>query len=245
MNDKRVAVITGGGGGIGKRIAEVLAINGIIISLIDADEGLLENTRKEFEDSGFEVRTLASSVTDEEAMEGIAKEIFGEYDRVDILINNAGITKDGLLLRMKKESWDAVLSVNLTGAFICSRVFSRFLMKSPAGRIVNISSVVGQMGNAGQANYCASKAGIIGLTKSLARELAGKKVTVNAVAPGFIQTRMTDVLSEKVREQMMGMIPLGSFGTVDDIAHAVNFLVSEESGYITGHVLNVNGGMYM
>jgi 3-oxoacyl-[acyl-carrier protein] reductase len=179
---------------------------------------------------------------DAERMIEAAVEKFG---RVDILVNNAGITRDGLLLRMKDEDWDAVLSVNLKGAFICSRAAAKVMMKQRSGRIINIASVVGQMGNAGQANYCASKAGLIGLTKSNARELAKRNVTVNAVAPGFIQTAMTEALSEKVRQELAAQIPLERLGSAEDIANAVVFLAAERSGYITGQVIGVNGGMYM
>jgi 3-oxoacyl-[acyl-carrier protein] reductase len=245
MNDKKVAVITGGGGGIGKKIAEVLAKTGIIVILIDVDQTLLEKTKSEFQSSGFETDVYAASVTDDAAIEMIAKSVFEKFGRIDILVNNAGITKDKLLLRMNREDWNAVIDINLTGVYVCSKVFSRYIMKSHSGRIVNISSVVGQMGNAGQANYSASKAGIIGLTKSIAKELSSKGVTVNAVAPGFIQTRMTDILPDKVKDLLKAMIPLGKLGTVDDIANAVKFLVSDESSYITGQVINVNGGMYM
>jgi len=181
-------------------------------------------------------------VADAERMIGVAVEKFG---RVDILVNNAGITRDALLLRMKDEDWDAVLGVNLKGAFLCSRAAAKVMTKQRYGRIINIASVVGQMGNAGQANYCASKAGLIGLTKSNARELARRNVTVNAIAPGFIATAMTDLLPEKVRLELIAQIPLERLGTVDDIANAVLFLAAEGSGYITGHVLSVNGGMYM
>jgi len=171
-----------------------------------------------------------------------AVEAFG---RVDILVNNAGITRDGLLLRMKEEEWDAVLNVNLKGAFLCTRRVAKVMTKQRYGRIINIASVVGQMGNAGQANYCASKAGIIGLTNSNARELARRSVTVNAVAPGFIATDMTDALPEKVKQELLAQIPLERLGSSDDIAHAVLFLAAETSAYITGQVIAVNGGMYM
>jgi 3-oxoacyl-[acyl-carrier protein] reductase len=171
-----------------------------------------------------------------------AVEAFG---RVDILVNNAGITRDGLIVRMKDDDWDAVLNVNLKGAFLCTRTAFKVMSKQRYGRIINIASIVGQMGNAGQANYCASKAGLIGLTKSNAREMAKRNVTVNAVAPGFIATAMTDALSDKVREELAAQIPLERLGSADDIANAVVFLASEASAYITGQVLAVNGGMYM
>ena len=164
---------------------------------------------------------------------------------MDILVNNAGITRDGLLMRMKDEDWDAVLNVNLKGAFLCSRAASKVMTKQRYGRIINISSVVGQMGNAGQANYCASKAGLMGLTKSNARELAKRNITVNAVAPGFIETAMTDALPEKTRQELTAQIPLERLGTAEDIANIVVFLAAERSGYITGQVIGVNGGMYM
>ena len=167
------------------------------------------------------------------------------YGRLDILVNNAGITRDGLLLRMKDEDWDAVLNVNLKGAFLCTRAAAKVMSKQRYGRIINISSVVGEMGNAGQANYCASKAGLLGLTKSVARELARRNVTVNAVTPGFIVTDMTEALPEKTREELASQIPLGRLGNAEDIAHAVLFLASDGAGYVTGQVLGVNGGMYM
>jgi 3-oxoacyl-[acyl-carrier protein] reductase len=194
---------------------------------------------------GVEALAVQGNVTvaaDAERMIEAAVEKFG---RVDILVNNAGITRDGLLLRMKDEDWDAVLTVNLKGAFICSRAAAKVMMKQRSGRIINIASVVGQMGNAGQANYCASKAGLIGLTKSNARELAKRNVTVNAVAPGFIQTAMTEALPEKVRQELAAQIPLERLGSAEDIANAVVFLAAERSGYITGQVIGVNGGMYM
>jgi 3-oxoacyl-[acyl-carrier protein] reductase len=209
-----------------------------------APEGV-EALANEIKEMGGEALAVQGNVTvaaDTERMIDAAVEAFG---RVDILVNNAGITRDGLLLRMKDEDWDAVLTVNLKGAFLCTRAASKVMAKQRYGRIINIASVVGQMGNAGQANYCASKAGLMGLTKSNARELAKRNVTVNAVAPGFIATDMTDVLPEKVKQELTAQIPLERLGSADDIANAVVFLATERSGYITGQVIGVNGGMYM
>jgi 3-oxoacyl-[acyl-carrier protein] reductase len=209
------------------------------------DQAATEAVVAELQAAGSKALAVVGNVTvpaDVERMIDAAMEAFG---RVDILVNNAGITRDGLLMRMKDEDWDAVLNVNLKGAFLCTRAAFKVMSKQRYGRIINIASVVGQMGNAGQANYCASKAGLIGLTKSNARELAKRCITVNAVAPGFIATAMTDALSEKVREELTAQIPLERLGSADDIANAVVFLAGEQSGYITGHVLSVNGGMYM
>jgi 3-oxoacyl-[acyl-carrier protein] reductase len=209
------------------------------------DQAATEAVVAELQAAGTKALAVVGNVTvpaDVERMIAAATEAFG---RVDILVNNAGITRDGLLMRMKDEDWDAVLNVNLKGAFLCTRAAFKVMSKQRYGRIINIASVVGQMGNAGQANYCASKAGLIGLTKSNARELAKRSITVNAVAPGFIATAMTDALSDKVREELTAQIPLERLGSADDIANAVVFLASEQAGYITGHVLSVNGGMYM
>jgi 3-oxoacyl-[acyl-carrier protein] reductase len=209
------------------------------------DQAATDAVVAELQAAGTKALAVVGNVTvpaDVERMIDAAMEAFG---RVDILVNNAGITRDGLLMRMKDEDWDAVLNVNLKGAFLCTRAAFKVMSKQRYGRIINIASVVGQMGNAGQANYCASKAGLIGLTKSNARELAKRSITVNAVAPGFIATAMTDALSEKVREELTAQIPLERLGSADDIANAVVFLAGEQSGYITGHVLSVNGGMYM
>jgi 3-oxoacyl-[acyl-carrier protein] reductase len=209
------------------------------------DQAATDAVVAELQAAGTKSLAVVGNVTvpaDVERMIDAATEAFG---RVDILVNNAGITRDGLLMRMKDEDWDAVLNVNLKGAFLCTRAAFKVMSKQRYGRIINIASVVGQMGNAGQANYCASKAGLIGLTKSNARELAKRSITVNAVAPGFIATAMTDALSEKVRDELITQIPLERLGSADDIANAVVFLASEQSGYITGHVLSVNGGMYM
>lgn len=245
MPKDRVAVITGASRGIGRSIALALAAKGATIVAVDMDQAATDSVVAELQAAGTKALAVVGNVTvpaDVERMIDAATEAFG---RVDILVNNAGITRDGLLMRMKDEDWDAVLNVNLKGAFLCTRAAFKVMSKQRYGRIINIASVVGQMGNAGQANYCASKAGLIGLTKSNARELAKRSITVNAVAPGFIATAMTDALSEKVRDELTAQIPLERLGSADDIANAVVFLAGEQSGYITGHVLSVNGGMYM
>ena len=245
MPKDRIAVITGASRGIGRSIALALAAKGATIVAVDMDQAATDAGVAELQAAGTKALAVVGNVTvpaDVERMIDAAMEAFG---RVDILVNNAGITRDGLLMRMKDEDWDAVLNVNLKGAFLCTRAAFKVMSKQRYGRIINIASVVGQMGNAGQANYCASKAGLIGLTKSNARELAKRSITVNAVAPGFIATAMTDALSEKVREELTAQIPLERLGSADDIANAVVFLAGEQSGYITGHVLSVNGGMYM
>jgi 3-oxoacyl-[acyl-carrier protein] reductase len=245
MPKDRVAVVTGASRGIGRSIALALAAKGAAIVAVDMDQATTDAVVAELQAAGCKALAVVGNVTvpaDVERMIDAAMEAFG---RVDILVNNAGITRDGLLMRMKDEDWDAVLNVNLKGAFLCTRAAFKVMSKQRYGRIINIASVVGQMGNAGQANYCASKAGLIGLTKSNARELAKRSITVNAVAPGFIATAMTDALSEKVRDELTAQIPLERLGSAEDIANAVVFLAGEQSGYITGHVLSVNGGMYM
>jgi 3-oxoacyl-[acyl-carrier protein] reductase len=245
MPKEKIAVITGASRGIGRSIALALAAQGATIVAVDMEQISTDAIVKELLAVGGKALAVVGNVTvpeDVERMIDAATEAFG---RVDILVNNAGITRDGLLMRMKDEDWDAVLNVNLKGAFLCTRAVFKVMSKQRYGRIINIASVVGQMGNAGQANYCASKAGLIGLTKSNAREMAKRNITVNAVAPGFIATAMTDALPEKVRADLTAQIPLERLGTADDISNAVVFLASEASGYITGHVLSVNGGMYM
>ena len=245
MPKDRIAVVTGASRGIGRSIALALAAKGAVIVAVDVDQAATDAVVAELKAAGGKALGVVGNVTvpaDAERMIEAASEAFG---RVDILVNNAGITRDGLLVRMKDEDWDAVLSVNLKGAFLCTRAASKVMTKQRYGRIINIASVVGQMGNAGQANYCASKAGLIGLTKSNARELAKRNITVNAVAPGFIATAMTDALPEKVRAELTAQIPLERLGSAEDIANAVVFLAGDDSGYITGHVLSVNGGMYM
>lgn len=245
MPKGKVAVITGASRGIGKSIALALAAQGATIVAMDMDQAATDAVVAELQASGVKALAVVGNVTvtaDVERMIDAAVEAFG---RVDILVNNAGITRDGLLMRMKDEEWDAVLNVNLKGAFVCTRAAFKVMSKQRYGRIINIASIVGQMGNAGQANYCASKAGLIGLTKSNAREMAKRNITVNAIAPGFIATAMTDALSEKVRQELAAQIPMERLGSADDIANAVVFLASEASAYITGQVLAVNGGMYM
>jgi 3-oxoacyl-[acyl-carrier protein] reductase len=245
MLKDKVAVVTGASRGIGRSIALTLAAAGakVVVSARNATD--LDTLAAQIREQGGEALAVAGDVAlsaDAERLIEAAGEAFG---RVDILVNNAGITRDGLLLRMKDEDWDAVLNVNLKGAFLCTRAAAKVMSKQRSGRIINISSVVGEMGNAGQANYCASKAGLLGLTKSVARELARRNVTVNAVTPGFIVTEMTDALPEKAREELAAQIPLGRFGMPEEIAQAVLFLASDHAGYITGQVLGVNGGMYM
>ncbi len=241
----QVALVTGGAQGIGRAIALRLAGAGADVVVSDVNLERAEETAKEV--SGLGVRSLAVKFDVAQASDvaQAMKKIVDDMGRLDILVNNAGITKDGLLMRMKDDDWDAVININLKGTFLCTKEAVKVMAKQRSGRIVSIASVVAFMGNPGQCNYAASKAGIVGLTKTVAREYAGRNITVNAVAPGFIQTAMTDVLSEKVKEEMQAAIPLGRFGTADDVADAVLFFVSPGAGYITGQVIHVNGGMYM
>lgn len=245
MPNEKVAVITGASRGIGRSIALALAAKGATIVAVDMDQASTDAVVAELQAAGAKALAVVGNVTVTADVERMIEAATEAYGRVDILVNNAGITKDGLLMRMKDEEWDAVLNVNLKGAFLCTRAAFKVMSKQRYGRIINIASIVGQMGNAGQANYCASKAGLIGLTKSNAREMAKRSITVNAVAPGFIATAMTDALSDKVRADLTSQIPMDRLGSAEDIANAVVFLASEASGYITGHVLSVNGGMYM
>lgn len=245
MLKERVAIVTGASRGIGRCIAEYLAGQGAKIVAVSRKQQdiaeLVDSIRQQGGDA-ISVAANVSSADDVSQMIDAAQQAFGQ---IDILVNNAGVTRDTLLARMKDDDWDAVLDINLKGAFLCTRAAAKVMSKQRYGRIINITSVVGQMGNIGQANYCASKGGLMGLTRSNARELARRNVTVNAVAPGFIETDMTAELPEKVRNDMSAQIPLGRFGQPEDIAAAVAFLASEQAGYITGHELSVNGGMYM
>ncbi|NVN91453.1 MAG: 3-oxoacyl-[acyl-carrier-protein] reductase [Desulfuromonadales bacterium] len=245
MVQDRIAVITGASRGIGRSIAFALAARGAKIVAAHTSPGGGQALVDELAQLGMECLAVQCDVTSSKDAQRVIDAAVEKYGRVDILVNNAGITHDGMLIRMTDDAWDDVLSINLKGAFLCTRAVSKVMMKQRSGRIINIASVVGQGGNAGQANYCASKAGLIGLTKSNARELSRRMITVNAVAPGFIATMMTDTLSEKVLQDLAVQIPMKRLGSVDDIANAVLFLASDNSSYITGQVLAVNGGMYM
>lgn len=241
-----VALVTGAARGIGRAIAIFLARPGLTLYLNDIALGEeASRTQQEVTARGAQAKLIEFNVADAGQVQQAVDEILKESGRLDLLVNNAGITRDNLILRMKEEEWDAVLAVNLKGAYNCIRAVSKAMVKQRFGRIINISSVVGVMGNPGQANYVASKAGLIGLTKSVARELASRNITVNAVAPGFIQTEMTESLPAKVKEEMLAQIPLGRFGTPEEVAQTVAFLASEAAAYLTGQVIHVNGGMLM
>ena len=241
----RIALITGASQGIGRACALELARSGATVALAARSADKLAAVAAEITAAGGVARAYALDVSSEESIKACAKSVLADLGKVEILVNNAGITKDGLALRMKLADFDDVLRTNLTGAFLLTQAVISSMMKGRWGRVINITSVVGEMGSPGQANYAASKAGMIGLTKSLAREFASRNITINAVAPGFIQTAMTDVLAEDHRATILSEIPLGRYGSDADIAAAVAFLASEGAGYITGHTLDVNGGMYM
>lgn len=245
MLTDKVAIVTGASRGIGRAIALALAAQGAKVVASARNGEALDNLVAEIKGQGGEATAVVGDVAVSTDAARLIEQAVDAYGQVDILVNNAGITRDGLLLRMKDEDWDAVLDTNLKGAFLCIRAAAKVMSKQRSGRIINISSVVGEMGNAGQANYCASKAGLLGLTKSVARELARRNVTVNAITPGFIVTDMTDGMTDKAREAMTEQIPLGRLGDADDVANAVIFLASDQSSYVTGQVLGVNGGMYM
>jgi len=244
-HEGKVAVVTGAGQGIGRQIALALAAEGADVAVVDVNPETAAQTAGEVHSKGRRALSLALDVSRWDAVSGAVERVHDELGSVDILVNNAGITRDALIVRMSVEDWRKVLEVNLTGTFNFSKAAAKFMMKRKWGRIVNISSVIGVMGNAGQANYAASKAGVIGLTKSLAKELAGRGITVNAVAPGFIETAMTEKLGEKARAQLMSMIPLARLGTTSDVADVVSFLASDRARYITGQVIHVDGGMVM
>ncbi len=239
----KVAIVTGANSGIGLRTAQLFAEEGAILVLCARRKEKLDEVAEALRAQGSQVLSIAADVSREEDCVRVVEEAVKAFGRVDVLVNNAGITRDGLLARMKEEDFDAVIDVNLKGTFNCCKAAAQRMMKQRYGRIVNLSSVVGVAGNAGQANYAASKAGVIGLTKSIARELAARNVTANAVAPGFIATDMTDALSEKQREAILGRIASKRLGEPEDVAKLVRFLASEEAGYITGQVICIDGGM--
>ncbi|OGC41613.1 3-oxoacyl-[acyl-carrier-protein] reductase [candidate division WOR-3 bacterium RBG_13_43_14] len=239
--ESRVAVITGGATGIGADIGRKLASEGAKVVLCDIDTAQGEATASSIRGAKF----IMLDVSQDNVVNEVVDRITSEYSRIDILVNNAGVTRDRLMLRMERADWDFVINVNLTGTFLVSRAIIKLMVKQKYGRIINIASVIGLTGNSGQANYAASKAGIIGFTKSCAKELASRNITVNAVAPGFIETRMTGNLSEEVKQNYLKMIPLKRFGTTDDVASVVLFLASDAASYITGQVMTVDGGLVM
>ncbi|HEY6307576.1 MAG TPA: 3-oxoacyl-[acyl-carrier-protein] reductase [Candidatus Angelobacter sp.] len=241
----RVALVTGASQGIGRACALALAEGGAAVALMARNDEKLAAVVKEIEAKGGQAAAFRMDVSNEDEVKVAVKAALEHFGKIEILVNNAGITKDTLLLRMKRSDWDSVIQTNLSGAFFCTQAAVSAMLKQRWGRIINITSIFGQTGQAGQANYSASKAGLIGFTMAMAREVASRNITVNAVAPGYIDTAMTEGLSPELKAKVNEMIPLGRAGTDMDVAHAVRFLASEEAGYITGHVLNVNGGMLM
>lgn len=247
MNEeRRVAIVTGATRGIGRATALRLAEDGytVVVNYRGGSE-LADDLCQEIQTSGGEALAIQADVTDADQVGTLIEQTINQAGRVDALINNAGITRDKLIMRMSDEDWDAVITTNLRGAFLCSRAVTRPMMRQRSGTIVNLTSVVGLVGNVGQANYSAAKAGLVGLTKTMARELGPRNITVNAVAPGFIDTRLTDILPDNVKDWALGLISLGRFGEAEDVANAVSFLASPQSRYITGVVLSVDGGMFM
>jgi 3-oxoacyl-[acyl-carrier protein] reductase len=241
----KIALVTGAAQGIGRDIALGLAADGADVAICDVNLEAAQKTAADIEAKGRKSLALKANVASSAEVTAMIEQVVEKFGRIDILVNNAGITRDGLILRMKDEDWDLVLSINLKGAFLCTKSALKYMSKQRSGTIINIASIVGAMGNAGQANYVASKAGLIGLTKTIAREYANRNVTANAVAPGFIDTAMTQALTEQVRTDLAKQIPLGRLGSSEDVANAVRFLASPSAAYITGQVIHVNGGMYM
>jgi 3-oxoacyl-[acyl-carrier protein] reductase len=241
----RISLVTGASRGIGRAIARALALEGATVFVGARDETKLAEVAREIADQGGKAVAVALDVADRASVDAALQKVLEAQGRLDHLVNNAGITRDNLLLRMKKEEWDQVIATNLTGTYLCTQAVLKPMLKQRSGRIVNVTSVVGLTGNAGQANYAASKAGIIGFTKAVAREVASRSITVNAVAPGFIDTDMTAAMTDKARESLASSIPLGRVGRPEDIASAVAFLVSDAAAYITGQVLGVDGGFHM
>ncbi|MBP2661125.1 MAG: 3-oxoacyl-(acyl-carrier-protein) reductase [Firmicutes bacterium] len=244
--DGKVAIITGASRGIGRSVAiELARLGAKVVINYAGNEAAAEEVKNIIVAAGGQGIVVKADVGDVEAVDAMVKETINTFGKIDILVNNAGITRDNLLMRMKEEDWDAVMNINLKGVFVCTKAVSRVMMKQKAGKIINMTSVVGLMGNAGQANYAAAKAGVIGFTKSMAKELASRGITVNAIAPGFISTDMTAVLSDQVKTELTEKIPAGRLGSPEDVAAAVTFLASDSANYITGQTLNVDGGMLM
>lgn len=241
----KIALVTGAAQGIGRDISLGLAADGADVAICDVNLEAAQKTSSEISGRGGKSLAVKANVASSADVAVMIDQVVETFGRIDILVNNAGITRDGLILRMKDEDWDLVLSINLKGAFLCTKAALKHMTKQRAGTIISIASIVGAMGNAGQANYVASKAGLIGLTKTIAREYANRNITANAVAPGFIDTAMTQALSESVRQELAKQIPLGRLGSPEDVANAVRFLASPSAAYITGQVIHVNGGMYM
>jgi 3-oxoacyl-[acyl-carrier protein] reductase len=241
----RVAVVTGASQGIGRTIAWKLAQAGATVAVAARNQSKLDELVTEIQNAGGRALAFAVDVGNEEQVKTTFKQIIAQLGKIEILVNNAGITRDQLVMRMKRADWDEVINTNLTSAYLCTQQAISSMLKQRWGRIVNVTSIFGQIGQAGQANYASSKAGLIGFTMAIAREVASRSITCNAVAPGFIETAMTATLTEEFKQTAVKMIPLGRVGTTDDVANAVAFLASEEAGYVTGHVLNVNGGMHM
>ena len=241
----RVALITGASQGIGLACALKLASDGAAVAVAARNQDKLNEVVRQIASAGGQAEAFAMDVADEEQIKNGFKAAIAKFGKIDILVNNAGITRDQLVMRMKRADWDAVLNTNLTSAYLCTQAAIGSMLKQRWGRIVNVTSVFGQTGQAGQANYAASKAGLIGMTMAVAREVASRNITCNAVAPGFIETAMTSALGEEFKQKAIGMIPLGRVGAAEDVANAVAFLASDAAAYVTGHVLNVNGGMLM
>jgi 3-oxoacyl-[acyl-carrier protein] reductase len=241
----KIALVTGAAQGIGREIALALASDGADVAICDVNLEAAQKTAADIEATGKKSLALKANVAASTDVTAMVDQVIEKFGRIDILVNNAGITRDGLILRMKDEDWDLVLSINLKGAFLCTKAALKYMSKQRGGTVINIASIVGAMGNAGQANYVASKAGLIGLTKTIAREYANRGITANAVAPGFIETAMTQALPENVRAELAKQIPMGKLGTPEDVANAVRFLASPWASYISGQVIHVNGGMYM
>lgn len=240
--DKKIALVTGGASGIGAAIAKKFIENGAVVIIVDVDQELGNTTAKQL---GEMVHFYYMNIADEQSVNDTINQVLNTFTKIDILVNNAGITNDKLLIRMTKEDWEKVININLTGTFLVTKAVVKYMMKQHYGKIVNIASVIGMIGNAGQANYAASKAGIIGFTKSCAKELASRNITVNAIAPGFIETRMTEKLPDEIKQMYFKLIPLGRFGKPEDVSNLALFLCSDQADYITGQVIAIDGGMVM